>query len=170
MRTELFKQKTKNFIETGSYIGIGIDLAIRSGFENIFSIEIQQHFYEKCLDKFKHNTNVNLILGDSFFELEKLLNQYPDTPFTYWLDGHYSGGNTGKGVKETPLLRELEVILSRGIDGELIYVDDMRIYRTFDDEVNSNSIKELIKKYKPNATLWYESSPHDPQDCLCIEY
>lgn len=170
MRNALFKRKTDYFIETGSYIGIGIDIAIQSGFSKIFSIEIHPDFYNQCKLKFSDKNHVSLILGDSFFELEKLLNQYPNTPFTYWLDGHYSGEGTGCGFKESPLIKELEVIMSRGVDGELIYVDDMRIYRTFDDELNSNSIKETIKKYKPNATLWYEPSQYDPQDILCIEY
>ena len=83
---------------------------------------------------------------------------------------HYSGGDSGFGVKESPLLRELEVIFKRGVEGELIYVDDMRLYRNFDDELNKDSIKQLIKKYKPNAKLYYEASIYDPQDILVIEY
>ena len=39
-RIEKFKNKTSNFIETGSYLGDGIQLAIDSGFDNIYSIEL----------------------------------------------------------------------------------------------------------------------------------
>jgi hypothetical protein len=170
MRNTLFRKNTDSFIETGTCIGDGVDLAIKSGFNKIFSIEISQKYYNDCLEKFKSDERVELILGDSFYELEKLLNKYPKTPFTYWLDGHYSGDDTGIGVKETPLLKELEVILKRDVEGELIYIDDMRIYRTFDEETNFESIIEIINIHKPNAKVWYEASQHDKEDVLCIEY
>lgn len=169
MRSELFKRKTVGFIETGSHVGFGIELAIRSGFDEIYSIELTDHYYQFCVDKFSGNGRVNIIHGDSFYELEKLLNNH-NKPFTYWLDGHYSGDDTGNGVKESPLLKELEVILSRGVDGELIYIDDMRIYREFDNELNIVSILNIINKYRPDSKIWSEPSPLDENDILCIEY
>ena len=170
MRTEKFKRKTDWFIETGSYIGLGIDLALRSGFDTVFSIEIAETYYNLCDIKFKNEPRVKLILGDSYYKLGELLDKYSTTPFTYWLDGHYSGGDTGFGVEETPLIRELEFILSRNIEGELIYVDDMRLYQNMNECVNIEKIKALLKKYKPNCEVWYESTQFDPQDILCIEY
>lgn len=170
MRTALFEKKTENFIETGSYHGFGIGLALRSGFSKVYSIELTPHFFHECAGMYSHDPRVHMILGDSFYKLEELLQANPDTPFTYWLDGHYSGGNTGFGVKETPLLKELEVILSRKVDGELIYVDDMRLYRSFDEEVNIESIEALVKKYRPEAITHYEATEYDPQDILVISY
>lgn len=170
MRNDIFKRKTDQFIETGSYIGLGIELALRSGFDKIYSIELADHYYNLCCEKFKDDIQIELILGDSYYELGKLLNNNSNIPFTYWLDGHYSGGDTGFGVEETPLIRELEFILSRSVEGELIYVDDMRIYRNMNDSVNLEKIKELLKKYKPNCKVWYEPTQFDPQDILCIEY
>lgn len=170
MRQDKFINKTSNFIETGSYIGIGIELALQSGFEKVYSIELFDEFYDLCVNKFKDNPKVEVIHGDSFYELEKLLNSNPSIPFTYWLDGHFSGEGTGCGVMETPLMKELEVILSRNVDGELIYIDDMRMYKDFNEDVNISKIKELLKTYKPNAIVWYESSVHDPTDILCISY
>lgn len=170
MRSEPFKQKTDKFIETGSHVGLGIDLALRSGFDVVYSIELTDQYYNYCIDKFKNDGRVHLIQGDSYYELEKLLNDNENTPFTYWLDGHYSGDDTGSGVVESPILKELESILSRGVGGELIYIDDMRIYRNFDESLNIESIKNIIKKYRPNCNVWYESSAFDPQDILCVEY
>lgn len=170
MRSQLFKRKTDCFIETGSYIGNGIDLALYSGFNTIYSIELSQHYYDMCVEKFKNNPNVNLIFGDSYYKLEELLDQHPYVPFTYWLDGHYSEGDTAHGVFSTPLIKELETILKRNVYGELIYIDDMRYYKNFNDIVNTDKIKELLKKYKPKCSVWYEPTQFDGKDILCIEY
>ena len=48
MRKENFIQKTDAFIETGSYLGDGIQLAINSGFSEIYSIELGDHLYQHC--------------------------------------------------------------------------------------------------------------------------
>ncbi len=170
MRLDKFDKKTEAFIETGSHVGLGIDLAILSGFSEIYSIELVEIYYLGCVEKFKDVSKVNLILGDSFYELGKILKKNPNKPFTYWLDGHFSGDDTGFGVKETPLMKELETILERNIDGELIYVDDMRLYRNFDEETNIEKIYELLKKYKRHGKIHYLSSPHDIEDILVIDY
>jgi hypothetical protein len=170
MRREYFKTKTEWFIETGSLAGDGIDLALRSGFYKVFSIELADHYYQYCVDRFKNDERVEIIHGDSLHKLKELLDSKPNTSFTYWLDGHYSGGDTGFGVKESPLMEELEYILSRKVESELIYVDDMRIYRNFNEELNTENILKLVEKYKPHAKIWYESSDFDPNDILVIEY
>jgi hypothetical protein len=170
MRTQLFKKRTSHFIETGSWRGQGIELAIKSGFDFIYSIELGLKFFEYCKYKFKNNPNVEIILGDSTFELPKLLNNNKNTSFTYWLDGHYSGDDTARGLKESPLIEELDSILKRNINGETIYIDDMRIYRNFDKELNTNTIQQIIKKYKPESKIFFESTNFDEEDIMVIEY
>jgi hypothetical protein len=169
-KCENFKLKTESFIETGSYLGDGIQLAINSGFKNIFSIELHQGHYEHCVKRFLDKHFVRLFLGDSTIVLPKILKEYPDTNFTYWLDGHYSGPHTALGNKETPLLEELECILSRQIKNELVYIDDMRIYRNLNNNINETNIFKLIKKLKPNAEVYYKESAFDKEDILVIEY
>lgn len=168
-KKQKFKKKTDWFIETGSFMGNGIQLAIESGFSKIFSIELSEELYKNCLKKFSNNKNVNLILGDSSIKLKELLEQNPDIPFTYWLDGHYSEGVTAKGEKDCPLYEELKAILSRNVNGELIYIDDMRIYKNHKD-ISIKLILELIEIYKPNAKWWFEPSELDNEDHLLIEY
>lgn len=164
-----FKNKTQSFIETGSYMGDGIQLAIDSGFEKIYSIEISESHYKFCKDKFANNKNVKLIKGDSFFELKQLIDNSKD-PFTYWLDGHYSGGTTGFGELEFPIMVELESILKRGVNGETIYIDDMRILRNYSDDINEYKMKEILSKYKKEFTITFEKSNHDENDIMIFEY
>lgn len=169
MRNKKFIKKTDYFIETGSCIGDGIQLAIESGFEKIYSIELSPDLYNQCKNRFSGNENIEIILGDSSYKLKELLEKNPGNKFTYWLDGHYSGGITAKGEKECPLKEELEAILSRNVEGEIIYIDDMRLYRNHLD-INLNDILDLIKKYKPDAEFRFEPSDLDPEDYMIIEY
>jgi hypothetical protein len=168
-KNENFIKKTECFIETGSYLGDGIQLAINSGFSKIYSIELGPHLHEICKKRFENQSNVNLILGDSAEKLKELLEENPNTPFTYWLDGHYSAGITVRGKKDCPLNEELEAILSRGVNGELIYIDDMRYYKK-DKDITIEDILSIVKKYKPDATWRFEPSDLDAEDHLLIEY
>jgi hypothetical protein len=103
-----------------------------------------------------------MLKGDSIVELNKFLNNNPNTQFTYWLDAHTSD--------YTPIMEELELILSRNVNDELIYIDDMRLYRNFSEKVNIKNIQNLIFKYKPNAILSYEGDIWDANDILIVEY
>jgi hypothetical protein len=172
-KVKKFKKITNKFIETGCYLGDGIQLAMDSGFEEIYSIELSDKFIKICQDRFQYN--VNLIKGDSYTELSILLEKYPNDSFTYWLDGHYSGVGTGRGVKDFPIMEEIECILKRKISGEIIYVDDMRIIKNYNDSINTDRILDLIKKYKSDYKVYYEDSRlHNGEflkdDILVIEY
>ncbi len=162
--------KNNHFIETGSLFGDGIKVAIESGFKKITSFEIDKSLYEHCVNRYKDYPDVEIILGDSSIELPKFLNKNTDTPFTYWLDGHYSGGITGCGTKEFPIMEELESILQRNVKKEVIYIDDLRLLRSFSDEINLDKIKNMCLSYKPECKISFESSDYDLEDILIIEY
>jgi hypothetical protein len=168
-RNRKFIKKTENFIETGSYLGDGIQLAIESGFGRIYSIELSENLYNHCVSRFSQYNIVNIVLGDSTVKLKEILDNNPNTSFTFWLDGHYSGGMTARGEKDCPLREELECILSRNITGEIIYIDDMRHYRDHHD-INLSDIVNILNKYKPNCKYWFESSDLDMEDQMVIEY
>jgi hypothetical protein len=169
-----FKKITDKFIETGCYLGDGIQLAIDSGFEEIFTIELVEKYINICKNRFVNN-NINFIQGDSYVELSNLLDKFPNDRFTYWLDGHYSSADTGRGVKDFPIMEELEAILKRDVDGEIIYVDDMRILKDYNQDINTEKIISLVKKYKSNYQIYYEDSTlHSGEylynDIMVIEY
>jgi hypothetical protein len=176
MRNNLFKKINNNFIETGCYHGNGIQLALDSGFEKVYSIEITEHYSNLCRRRFQSlGDKVELIQGDSFFKLKELLDSKPNNRFTYWLDGHHSGGDTGFGVKRFPIMEELEAILSREVTGEIIYIDDMRVLKNLtqfhsDEDINLEKILNLVNKLKPGCKIWFEATPYDTEDNLVIEY
>ena len=58
--------------------------------------------------------------------IDKLL---PQEPVLFYLDAHFSGGDTG-GVdidNGCPVLRELKTISKRNVKGDVIFIDDMRL-------------------------------------------
>jgi hypothetical protein len=164
------QKKTDSFIETGSYRGDSIKIAIELGFKEIFSIELHPEHYQHCVDRFSEQKHVKLFLGDSAVVLSQILKDNPNTNFTFWLDGHFSGPHTAQGEKASPLMEELESILSRKIENEIIYIDDMRLYKNFDKQLNEESIISMAKKYKPNANIFYIDTMLGKNDALVIEY
>ena len=129
------------FIETGSYTGDGIQLALKAGFEEVHSIEISPKYYNICVQRFGNNPKVHLYLGDSVEVLPRILSQI-DRPATLWLDGHFSGGDTGKGMSNTPILAELGIIANCPINTHTILIDDIRQCST--KEFDYISLKEII--------------------------
>lgn len=164
-----FKNISGNFIETGSFKGDGIQLAINSGFTHITSIELSKHYLDICRDRFAGHEAVTLIHGDSYYELASLL-KGNDLSYTYWLDGHDSGGLTAHGVLGFPIVQELEAILSRGVSGEVVYIDDMRILRDYSPHVNIDKFMSLVKRYKVDYEVRFERSSRDSKDIMVLEY
>jgi hypothetical protein len=164
------KYKNLVFIETGSYKGEGIQSAIESGFNKIYSIELSEYYFKYCVEKFKERSDVKIIKGDSSIELKNLLDIINE-PVTFWLDGHYSEGKTAKGEKYSPLMEELEIIKSHFIKTHTIIIDDLRCWKknenyNFDVEDIKNKLFEINKNY----TFIIEDSTKFKQDILVAVY
>jgi len=137
---ELF-QKYMNpvFIETGTYMGDGVQLALDAGFKKIYSIELTGELYEKCMERFKGNTAIHLIHGDSYLVLDDLL-KLINEPITFWLDGHFAGPGTSMGKYESPLMQELEAIGRHSIKTHTLLIDDLRCWSLKNQGFNTKTI------------------------------
>jgi len=56
-----------------------------------------------------------------------------DQPALFYLDGHYSGGQTGKGQHEIPVVKEVEAILRDAPNGSFVIIDDARSFGRLQD-------------------------------------
>src|SRR5579871_2612293 len=97
------------FVETGTYVGDTI-AALHGSFEHLHSIELSRELYERVFDRFGDDPKVTLWHGDSGDILPHLLPRL-DAPTLFWLDGHYSGGTTARGVEDTPILRDRKSVV-----------------------------------------------------------
>lgn len=135
----------KYFVETGTYKGQGLDWAMRDSFEEFRTIELHPEFYETVKRKYSSKSNVKCYQGDSGEILYEVIKDIND-PITFWLDGHYSGGNTARGKTNSPILQELALIKRHHIKTHTILIDDVRqMGEEPFDGVTLEQIKAFIK-------------------------
>jgi hypothetical protein len=101
------------FIESGTFYGQTFGRAIASGvFERCYSIEIQQHLHDRLQKEFLPSAKQQVFLGASYEQFKQSV--FPlctaDDVLFFWLDGHFSAGETGGAEFRCPLIDELETI------------------------------------------------------------
>ena len=115
-----------HFVETGTHRGEMV-YAVLKDFESIFTIELDRELHDFSKRRFRLHRHVTLIHGDSSACLEKVIDELQG-PSVFWLDGHYSGCETARGVQDSPIQKELESILVDRRYRHLILVDDARCF------------------------------------------
>lgn len=116
--------RLSEFIETGTHLGETTEWMAREGFD-VITIELSGELYSLAKERLKRYANVQLILGDSAQLLPELLSRLNE-PACFWLDAHYSGGETAKGKIDTPIMEELKAIINHPIRSHVILIDDVR--------------------------------------------
>ena len=158
----LGKYRNNNiFIETGTYQGDGINAAIASGFEKIYSIEIDKDKFEKASLLFKKIPNVCIIHGDSREKLKEILDNIAQ-PATIWLDAHIDDALYDKQSivmdSRNPILNELQIISEHFIKTHTILIDDFRLFNRMHGfwGVAPESLREQIMKMNDNYKIFFE--------------
>ncbi len=130
-------------IESGTYLGEMVE-AQRKYFRKIVSIELSQTLFENAINRFRNHKNIEILHGDSG-ELLKNIVRNLESSAIFWLDGHYSGGNTAKGKIETPILNELEPIFQSS-KAHIILIDDARLFDGNNDYPTIEYLKAFAEK------------------------
>lgn len=112
------------FVEGGTYKG-GTAKNMSSKFSKVFTIEKSDVMYEEAKETLKNYKNVTMLKGDTRDHLRSVLHKHDNILF--WLDAHWSGGDTYGEDDECPLIEELEIIF--GFDrNQVILIDDARLF------------------------------------------
>jgi hypothetical protein len=114
-----------DFIETGTYYGHTAMWAA-SHFESVISIEYSQALYERALVSHGRTPNASFIFGDSRTVLKDILPKLRH-PAIFWLDSHWSGGETYGENDECPLIDEIRAI-TKSPCVHFVFVDDARLF------------------------------------------
>jgi|GEM_PF-309804 len=160
--TNLFKQHPNPvFVETGTALGRGVKAALRAGFKTIYSIEEDQELAAFNRSQFAGQGNVHILHGESRKVLPEILG-FLDTPATFWLDAHRTGGGLKGGQAPYPLLEELHLIHSHPIRTHTLLIDDRRLFES-EFGMREENVREAILHINPDYRLsTADSTPGEP--------
>lgn len=159
------------FVETGTCAGETI-LAVQPYFETLYTVEIMERDY-LFFDQKKNDLQIDNIknyLGDSSKVLPEILNVLSEKDnCIFWLDGHWSSGDTGRGEKDCPLIEEcLSIDELYKSEKAIILIDDHSLFGTHINEDWSEITDENILKCFNNFNIT-KKFIHNNIFCIMIE-
>lgn len=147
--------KNAPWIETGTYLGSTTRKLSKSG-AMVYSIEPQTNLFEYNLKKFKRISNIKLFHGTSEDVFPNLLAKL-EGDLNFWLDGHYSGGDTFQGQTTTPIVFELKQISNNlhNFRNVAVFVDDVRcFYPGYHPSETYPAVSFLVEWASNNGMKW----------------
>lgn len=135
------------FVETGTFLG-QTTIEMADVFEHCWTVEIDQKLYEGALSRFESHSNITAILGSSGDHMASILEDV-DSPAIFWLDGHYSSHDTGRGDTDTPILQELDQILDHPIKNHVILIDDARDFLGINGYPTISRLRRFVRSRSP---------------------
>jgi hypothetical protein len=132
------------FVETGTYHGDTV-AAVKDMYARVISIEVDETLYKKACTRFANDKNIRIVHGDCAREMPAILATLQQ-PAVFWLDGHYSGEDTGKGEVEDPILISLKQIAASTVREHVIFIDDARTFDGRDGRPDISDVFNYIKK------------------------
>lgn len=147
----------KYFVETGTFGGSGIQMALACGhYEAIWSIELDDRQYTNARARFARHEHVHIVKGDSGVVLFDVI-EHINEPITFWLDAHNGFPNPNKpDEKNTPLMEELDQIKLHPIKEHTIIIDDMHCCKTkLFDNLSREDIENKVREINPDYNIFY---------------
>ena len=152
----------KLFVETGTFKGDTIE-TMRPHFDRLFSIELAEKFYNEACRRFSGVPKIQLFHGDSGKLMPAVVEKL-DAPTLFWLDGHYSGGDTAKGELNAPVWPELRAIFAGMKQPFVVLIDDARCFKNVggEDYPAVSDIEKWVAHERPDLGVEVE------MDCIRI--
>jgi hypothetical protein len=138
-------------VETGTFRGEMI-AAMLGRFDRIYSIELDDRWFENARRRFGRRLDVRLLHGDSGTRLREVLAEI-DRPALFWLDAHYSGPATARGPLDTPIAQELEAIRAHPVQGHVILIDDVSYFTGRDGYPDLSALVGALRAEYPRAVV-----------------
>ena len=145
------------FVETGTNIGAGTQVALDAGFKFIYTMEKLERFYLKAAERFKDSDRVLTMHCDSPKGLRKICWAIQD-PCFFWLDAHTPSS--------APLWKEISIIKSRGYREDLIVIDDCRMMRKELDWGRDTTMQQILDDLKGYEITYVDS--HNAKDDILV--
>lgn len=139
------------FIETGTYLGDTIQ-SQRTNFRKLISIELADRLFKAASRRFRRFPEIQIYKGNSGDVLHRIMPAI-NSRALLWLDGHYSGGITAKGLTECPVFRELDAVFSNNDLKHIVLIDDARLFIGKRDYPTMDELREYVKRKNPGYTI-----------------
>jgi hypothetical protein len=165
------------FIETGT-LGGATAFCASPIFSHVLSVELSESLFASAQKRNKY-PNVSLYCGSSDLFLDQTLPTLQDRSKLFWLDAHYSCGNTATLIDEktgkprAPIMGELSAIFSSGLGNSVVLIDDISGYLLGSLDMRYPHLHfqyQFIKNQCDTAKLWvigdlalvYDTRYHNP--------
>ena len=143
------------WIETGTYVGTTTE-ALAKISKWVISIEPSMELHKKSLRRLSAFNNVELLNGSSEDLFDSACSQAGGS-VSFWLDGHFSGGETFKGEQDCPIEYELAVISQHlpAYERVCVYIDDFRLFRDNQGQKSDYPLKSFLVNWAElNGLEW----------------
>lgn len=131
--------------------------AMKQHFDQIYSIELSPEYYQIAARRFRQSSHIHLICGDSRDTLSGVVQEL-DHPALFWLDGHYSGGKTAKGFRDTPIYEELKHIVHGPVRGHVMIIDDAHLFGVDSDYPSLQDLAAFIESQNDRYQMVVEDN------------
>ncbi|MFT3807429.1 hypothetical protein [Arenimonas sp.] len=154
IRSYARKYGLKVLVETGTFHGDMVE-AMRKEFDRIYSIELSPELHARAKRRFSGCENIEILQGDSGTELGRLIERMHG-PALFWLDGHYSAGETARGDKDTPIFAELSHIFRSDCRGHVVIIDDARCFGRDPDYPTLDELRAHVQAMRSEVDIQVE--------------
>ena len=153
------------WIESGTYLG-ETTRRLAKWSPIVVTLEPDRTLFQQAKKRFRRWNNVHIVNAPSETGLSQALNllETHDSA-NFWLDGHFSSGNTFQGERDTPVLHELSLIGENIRNGRLqsvtVFIDDCRLFAVQHREIPATraragypSLQTLVDWANSNELAW----------------
>jgi len=174
---ELFSKYRKYsdiLIETGTYMGDGVQCAFDAGYKKVYSCDINSECVSNAREKFK-DEDFTVLLKPSEIALKDFLDGI-DQRCVIFLDGHampkdghpstreFGSTTLNENALTCPLVEELQIIKEHHIKDHVILIDDFQCFNTWCfDDLSYDDVLDFVKTINPKYTNILKSN------VLCFE-
>jgi hypothetical protein len=143
------------FVETGTYRCQTI-LAMEPLFDELHTIELGEEFWKSALHQHS-GRKIQFHLGDSATRFTELLPSLR-RPAIFFLDGHWSCGDTARGSIDVPVYEELNLICGLFAPAAIVIIDDVRLFGQGPRTGEPVDWTDITTEEIAQITLWRRSS------------
>lgn len=156
-QTRLLEQGLTNatWVETGTFFG---DTAykISENAQHVYTIEPSEELHYAAQKKYAHIENITFLHGTSESVLPSLLPTLQGD-VSFWLDGHFSGGETFLGENVCPVEYELMSISHslHNYNKVCVIIDDIRCFNVHNEAEHSYPTLDFLVDWARKEGLYW---------------